>query len=147
MVVRAKQSDWLSVDAARLTAGTYTYLRVAQYKQSHMLSKHSPDNAKCGNGMIIDSDWWDNEFRPNMEKNFGKDPGEWYIALEVRKGDRCKQCANGDVWEKTDFEFKKAAPYEPPTELPVSTPAERLEVQRNNAAVSRVARELDATIL
>lgn len=147
MIPRAKAADHLTVDAAKSLAGTRTYVRVAQYKKGHLISPSSPDDAKCGDALFVDTEWWDTVFRPFAERYGGSDPGEWYIALDSRKGDKCAACGSADLYADTEFKFKKAAPYEPPTEQPVSTPAQRLEAQRNNAAVSRIAREFDAEIL
>lgn len=131
--------------------GQPTYVRVPQYKKGHRIGV-AGHTARCGVLLIPDLDWWKG-FRRNMHMGFNRDPGEFYIAIDRRKGDKCGDCKKDRDWSEYELEGSDTPIPPPPEETPPKrdprtlTVAEKMVRQRLQAAAARVARDLGAEIL
>ena len=151
---RINDADKLDMEA--LHEGLYggMWVVVAQYDKSHKVGAQW-DTAMCGAPLVVDLDWWSG-FRLAMSTAYEYDPGAWYIA-EERRADthHCAGCKNvGSDDLSVGPQPAEAAAYgllsadRVARGRPVvDTPSARLQKVRDDAAVSRVARELGAQVL
>lgn len=150
--LRIKDEDLLTVDD--LIMGDYVgkWIRSRAYDKSHRLA---PDRATayCGRLLAIPEDWWNEEFRPWLDRRYGTDPGELFLAIERRtESNHCSPCKPTNAgpdsrWvEDTTADEVFVEQSLSATFIPGS-PAERAAHTKFMSKVSWVARELGAEIV
>ena len=143
-------ADEHHLDVSAVKGGMHEgeWVRVNQYDKSHRIGVNGED-AYCASPLVVDHEWWA-IYQQGMARLFDRDPGEWWIAEEHRvEGNHCTPCKGTDRSQPP--EDAAPAPFDPfvAPDTPTSTltPAAKLQRRRFYAAVSRVARQLDAEIL
>ena len=100
MPPRIAPEDELSSDDLFMHRGEW--VRTASYQEGHVVGMDSK-TAPCGRPLTVGWEWW-NQYRRFLEtyrshtpsgREKTADPGEFYIALDRRKGSKCTQCKNG----------------------------------------------------
>lgn len=132
--------------------GYFPWVRTAAYKQGHLLS---PDGATayCGRPIYPPADFLWDAIR-EIAAAGGKDPGEYWVARDRRKGEKCKTCkpasgrpAGWATWEENDLaqDMGRALsdPERPETRpLHSLTPTERMTRQRLTTVAARLVTQL-----
>lgn len=123
------------------------WIRNRMSSQGHRLS---PDRhtAYCGFTLAVDEYWYEETFRPWMLKWFEKDTGDFFIAIDKRKGGKCAGCKPKNAYPDARYVDEEPVPQEVPAParfIPES-PTEIAAQARFMSKVAWVAQELGATI-